>query len=79
MEKVLPSKDVLTLNGEYKYFVPGLNRAALSAAEDCFCIFEGHAYMATALYLFSEKVLVGQFQPYVRWTDNRPNEQLRAQ
>lgn len=72
MEKVLPGKDVLTLNGEYKYFVPNLSRAALSAA-NCFCIFEGHAYTATALYLFSEKIFVGQFQPYVRWTDNRPS------
>ncbi|ADJ27186.1 hypothetical protein [Nitrosococcus watsonii] len=72
IEKVLANKDVLTLEGEYQYFVPNLNQAALSAA-NCFCIFEGHAYMATALYLFSQQVWVGQFQPYMRWTDNRPS------
>jgi hypothetical protein len=71
MEKVLSNKDVLTFDGEYKYFVPGLSPAALSDPH-CFCLFEGHAYMATALYLFSQKIFVGQFQPYVRWTDNRP-------
>lgn len=72
MEKVLPNEDVLTLEGEYQYFIPHLDQAALSAA-NCFCIFEGHAYMGTALYLFSQKVWTGQFQPYVRWTDNRPS------
>lgn len=71
LEKLLPNKDVLTLNGEYKYFAPGLNQAALSNSS-CFCIFEGNAYMAAALYLFSQKILIGQFQPYVRWTDDKP-------
>ncbi|CAH9017677.1 hypothetical protein [Candidatus Nitrosacidococcus sp. I8] len=71
LEKVLPSKSVFTFSGEYKYFAPGLTPTAL-ADPTCFCTFEGNAYTASALYLFPEKVLIGQFQPYVRWTDNIP-------
>lgn len=73
MEKVLSNEDVVTLEGEYKYFdLLGLNQAALSDSS-CFCLFEGHAYTATALYLFSKKIMLGQLQPYMRWTDNNPN------
>ncbi|CAB1275073.1 hypothetical protein [Candidatus Nitrosacidococcus tergens] len=71
LEKVLSNQGVFTFNGEYKYFAPGLTPTAL-ADPTCFCIFEGNAYTASALYLFSEKVFIGQFQPYVRWTDNIP-------
>ncbi|MGH8508165.1 MAG: hypothetical protein ACREVH_05550, partial [Gammaproteobacteria bacterium] len=72
-EKVLPNDGVATFEGEYKYFdLDGISTAALSDPT-CFCLFEGGAYMVSALYLFPQKVWVGQFQPYVRYTNNDPD------
>ena len=83
MEKVLPNKGVLTLEGEYKVFETGLNAAALeekttdneladNELADCFCLFDGHSWTATALYLFPQQFGIGQLQPYVRFTETRP-------
>ena len=36
-------------------------------------MFDGDAWTATALYLFPQKTGVGQFQPYVRYTDVSPD------
>ncbi len=72
IEKVLPNEGVVTLEGEYKYFnLDGIELATLSDP-GCFCLFEGDAYTATLLYLFPQKVGLGQFQPYVRYTNNMP-------
>ena len=72
-EKVFDGGGVVTVEGEYKNFDTDLSDAAL-AAGDCFCLFSGDAYMGTALYMFSQKVGVGKFQPYVRYTKNDPDE-----
>ena len=72
MEKVLPNKGVLTLEGEYKAFETGLTQTALTA-DNCFCLFDGDSWTATALYLFPEKLGIGQLQPYVRYTANNPD------
>jgi hypothetical protein len=73
IEKVLNNNGVVTLEGEYKYFnLAGLWQETL-ARPDCFCLFEGHAYTATALYLFPEKIGIGQIQPYLRWSDIFPD------
>ena len=71
-ERVFPNNGVLTLEGEYKVFETNLNAAALAAAA-CFCIFDGDAWTATGLYLFPQKIGIGQFQPYVRFTENKPD------
>nr|MDQ3566287.1 hypothetical protein [Pseudomonadota bacterium] len=71
-EKVLPNEGVFTLEGEYKYFnLEDISFATLSDPT-CFCMFEGDSYTATVLYLFPQKVLIGQFQPYVRYTNVDP-------
>ncbi|WP_447965363.1 hypothetical protein [Nitrospira sp. Ecomares 2.1] len=72
-EKVLGNKGVLTVEGELKYFNPNLSDQAL-ADPNCFCIFSGLSWMTTGLYLFPQKVGIGQFQPYVRYVDTNPNE-----
>lgn len=75
-EKVLSDNSVITLEGEYKYFdLNGIMRPTLaaSATNGCFCLFEGNAYTGTALYLFPQKIGIGQFQPYVRYTLNEPD------
>ncbi|MDA2909939.1 OprO/OprP family phosphate-selective porin [Nitrospiraceae bacterium AH_259_D15_M11_P09] len=71
-EKVLPNNGVFTLEGEYKVFDSDLSAAAL-ADTTCFCLFDGDAWTATGLYLFPQKVGIGQFQPYVRYTENKPD------
>ena len=71
-EKVLGDQGVLTLEGEYKMFSADLTPAAL-ADPSCFCLFDGDAYFVTAAYLFAEKMGMGQLQPYVRFTENKPN------
>jgi hypothetical protein len=68
---------VFTLEGEYKYFsLEDISTTTQltggSAADPCFCMFEGDFYTGTALYLFPQKVLIGQFQPYVRYTNVDP-------
>ena len=71
-EKVLPNEGVFTFEGEYKYFnLEDISFATLSDPT-CFCMFEGDSYTGTALYLFPQKVLIGQFQPYVRYTNVDP-------
>jgi len=71
-ERVFSNNSVLTLEGEYKAFETNLNATAL-AASGCFCIFDGDAWTATGLYLFPQKVGIGQIQPYVRATENKPD------
>ncbi|GAA5213398.1 hypothetical protein ACFSJ3_03710 [Corallincola platygyrae] len=73
MEKVLEGGGVVTLEGEYKDFEADLSDAA-RAAPDCFCLFDGDSYFATAAYLFAEPVGIGKVQPYVRYTSNNPND-----
>jgi len=80
-EKVLDNKGVVTLEGEHKYFDSDLSAAALATGASpipatsalCLCLFDGNAWTATGLYLFPEKVGIGQFQPYVRYTANDSN------
>ena len=78
MEKVLPNKGVLTFEGEYKAFDTGMSQTTFdeALAEDgpgCFCLFDGDSWTATALYLFPDKLGIGQLQPYVRYTANNPD------
>tara|TARA_R110002073_G_scaffold161306_1_gene316883 strand:+ start:428 stop:1705 length:1278 start_codon:yes stop_codon:yes gene_type:complete len=71
-EKVLPQNmGVFTAKGEYKRFFSDYNKAAFSDP-DCFCIFDGQSWTATALYLFPTKVGIGRFQPYGRYTSIQP-------
>ncbi len=79
MEKVLPNTGVLTLEGEYKVFETGVHDELLKTPGsmetiDCFCLFDGHSWTMTGLYLFPEKIGIGQLQPYVRFTENVPDK-----
>lgn len=65
MEKVLPNKGVVTVNGEYKnYDVDGGTQPLTG-----FSLFSGNAYDVSAMYLFPQKVFIGKFQPYVRYVN----------
>lgn len=70
MEKVL-SSGVLTLEGEYKYFDAEFNINAFNDS-DCFCMFDGNAWTATALFLSIQDFGIGKLQPYVRYSGIDP-------
>jgi hypothetical protein len=74
LEKVLPNQGVVTLNGEYKNY--GISDGYSQASRDAgggFAMFEGNAYDVSAMYLFPEKLWIGQFQPFVRYVNVDPN------
>jgi hypothetical protein len=74
LEKVLPNNGVVTVNGEYKNY--GITDGYSQASRDAgggFQMFEGNAYDASAMYLFPEKIGIGQFQPYLRYVNVLPD------
>ena len=88
LEKVLPGGGVVTFNGEYKnYGITGPYSQAVRDSEGDdpdlpaqFSMFEGNAYDVSAMYLFPQKIGIGQFQPYVRYVnvepDNSPDREV---
>ncbi len=68
-EKPLKNGSVITAEGEYKVF-----DVSTDAVAPDFPMFDGKAYFGTFAYLFSGKVGIGQFQPYVRYTYNDPTD-----
>ncbi len=80
-EKVLGNNGVMTLEGQFTYFNPNLRSGALAAgvvdqatgSSTCFCLFDGHAWFATGMYLFPDQVGWGQFQPYARYYESNPD------
>lgn len=88
-------KGVITVNFEWQQFFANYNNSATTGAfapafqspgnpNGCFCMFNGHSYYGTFMYLFPDKVgiagLMGQFQPYVRYTSVVPiNSQDRQE
>jgi hypothetical protein len=74
LEKVLPNDGVLTFNGEYKNY--GISNGYSQASRDAgggFAMFEGDAYDFSGMYLIPDKVWIGQFQPYFRYTNVLPS------
>ena len=63
---------MLTIDGEYKSFDTDLSDLA-RADVDCFCLFDGTAYFVTGAWLFPAEIGIGKFQPYARYTKNKPS------
>ena len=72
-EKVLGDRGVFTFNGEYKNFSSDYASAAFTDGSDCFCMFDGDSYSLIGLYLFPQKIGIGKFQPYLRYTEIDPD------
>ncbi|MGR9012349.1 MAG: hypothetical protein ACU83U_01780 [Gammaproteobacteria bacterium] len=74
MEKVLSDNSVFTLNGEYKnYGISGGYSQASRDAGGGFSMFDGDAYDVSGMYLFPQKIGIGQIQPYLRFVNVMPN------
>jgi len=74
MEKVLPNSGVVTFNGEYKNYgiSDGYSQATRNAGGG-FDMFEGNAFDVSGMYLFPDKVWIGQFQPFLRYVNVEPS------
>jgi hypothetical protein len=77
-EKILSGGGVFTFDGEYKnYGISGNynpNAPSLPAVGNPnFNMFEGNAYDFSGLYLFPDKIWIGQAQPYLRYVNVAPN------
>ena len=76
MEKVLPDNyGVVTVNGEYKNYniSNGYGQIVRDANfPNSFSMFEGNAYDLSAMYLFPQKLWIGQMQPYLRYVNINP-------
>lgn len=79
-EKVLPNKGVMTFNGEYKHFgISYYNGAPTPGTADDFIVgggggglnqgFQGNSVTGNLMYLFPQKIGIGQLQPYVMYTE----------
>jgi hypothetical protein len=74
LEKVLPNQGVITFNGEYKNY--GISNGYSQASRDAgggFPMFEGNAYDFSGMYLFPQKIGIGQLQPYLRYVNVLPS------
>mgnify|MGYP001165379530 CR=1 FL=1 len=69
-EKKLADNSVVTIEGEFKRFDVDLDLT--NPTGDCFCLFDGDSFLAKGLYMLPEKIGVGQFQPYLVYTEVRP-------
>lgn len=72
-EKVLPGGHVVTLNGEYKNYGISGNYDYAAVPGPNFNMFEGNAYDVSGMYLFPEKIWIGQAQPFVRYVNVAPS------
>ena len=76
MEKILPNKAVLTLEGDYKnYGISGNYHAIQNSTPPGvanFNMFSGQAYDVSGMYMFPQKVGIGLVQPYVRYVNINP-------
>ena len=79
-EKLIPGGGVLTANGEYKHFgISYYNGAPAPNAVDTFIVgggggglntgFQGSSVTGNLMYLFPQKIGIGQLQPYVMYTE----------
>ena len=77
-ENAFAGGEVLNLEAEYKDFDADYTSATpaadTSAANPCFCLFQGNAYFFTAGLLLSDKLGPGRLQPYVRHVKNSPDD-----
>jgi hypothetical protein len=70
-EKVFRGGSVLTLEGEYKVFETDYKS---TEGVEGFALYDGSSIFGTAAFLFPNEIGLGRLQPYVRYTQNSPDE-----
>lgn len=75
-ERVLSNNAVFNFEAGYKEI--DVDFTPISPPSDglseCFCLFDGESFYATAGYIFPKPVGSGKFQPYIRYTENQPSD-----
>ena len=78
LEKILGNVGVFTFNGEYKNYGigHGYSQATALAINNGnttgFSLFEGNAYDVSGMFLFPQKIWIGQAQPFLRYVNVMP-------
>ncbi|MFW2373299.1 MAG: porin [Gammaproteobacteria bacterium] len=67
-EKPLANGAAITIEAEFKSF-----EVSTTAATPDFSMFDGDAYFGTFAYLIGSDSPTGQYQPYIRFTENSPS------
>lgn len=73
-ETVVEGGGVLTIEAEYKDFDADFTLAKGPVGGNCFCLFDGDSWFATAAFLFPGSSGPGKFQPYLRFVENSPTD-----
>lgn len=73
-ETVLGGGGVLTVEAEYKDFDADFTLASPPVGGNCFCLFDGDSWFASAAFLFPAEMGPGKLQPYVRYVENSPSD-----
>lgn len=75
-ERVLPNNGVVNFEAGYKEINVGFTpiNPPSDGLSECFCLFDGDSFYATAGYIFPKAVGPGKFQPYVRYMENNPSD-----
>lgn len=73
-ETVLGGGGVLTVEAEYKDFDADFTLASPPIGGNCFCLFDGDSWFASAAFLFPAEMGPGKLQPYLRYVENNPSD-----
>lgn len=75
-ERVLENNAVFNFEAGYKEINVGftLMSPPPDGLDNCFCLFDGDSYYATAGYIFPKQVGPGKFQPYIRYMKTNPSD-----
>lgn len=79
-ERVLSNNGVFNFEAGYKEIDVDFTPISppVDGLAECFCLFDGESFYATAGYIFPKPVGPGKFQPYVRYMENNPSDAAQS-
>lgn len=79
-ERVLSNNGVFNFEAGYKEIDVDFTPVSppVDGLAECFCLFDGESFYATAGYIFPKPVGPGKFQPYVRYMENNPSDAAQS-
>ena len=75
-ERVLSNNGVFNFETGYKEIDVAFTPISppVDGLAECFCLFDGESFYATAGYIFPQPIGPGKLQPYVRYMENQPSD-----
>jgi hypothetical protein len=79
-ERVLSNNGVFNFEAGYKEIDVDFTPVSPppDGLSECFCLFDGESFYATAGYIFPTPVGPGKIQPYVRYMENQPSDAAQS-